>query len=53
MVVMSLETYSKLVENVEVALDEADRLAETDSNRLSHEDVIGKLRRRVNEYPKV
>ena len=53
MVVMSLETYSKLVENVEVALDEADRLAETDSNRLSHEDVFGKLRRRVNEYPKV
>ena len=53
MVVMSLETYSKLVENVEVPLDEADRLAETDSNRLSHEDVFGKLRRRVNEYPKV
>ena len=53
MVVMSLETYSKLVENVEVALDEADRLEETDSNRLSHEDVFGKLRRRVNEYPKV
>ena len=53
MVVMSLETYSKLVENVEVALDEADRLAETDSNRLSHKDVFGKLRRRVNEYPKV
>ena len=53
MVVMSLETYSKLVENVEVALDEADRLAETDSNRLSHEDVFGNLRRRVNEYPKV
>ena len=53
MVVMSLETYSKLIDNVETALDEADRLAAADSNRLSHEEVFGNLRRRVNEYPKV
>lgn len=48
MVVMSLETYSQLTSNVELALDEADRLAATDSRRFTHEDVFGNLRRRIN-----
>ena len=48
MVVMSLEAYSQLTEGVERALDEADRLAELDSKRLSHEEVFDNLKRRIN-----
>lgn len=48
MVVMSLETYSQLTSNVELALDEADRLAAIDSRRFTHEEVFGNLRRRIN-----
>ena len=41
MVVMSLEAYSKLTEDVEIALDEADCAAEHNARRLSHADVFG------------
>ncbi len=34
MVVLSLEEYSKLTNGVEIALDEADKLADVDSVRL-------------------
>ena len=34
MVVLSLEEYSSLVDNVEMKLDEADRIAETIEERL-------------------
>ena len=53
MVVMSLETYSQLTEGVERALDEADRLAELDSKRLSHEEVFDNLKRRINACAKI
>ena len=49
MVVMSLESYSKLVEGVEAALDEADRCAIEDNLRYTHEEVFSKIRRRVND----
>ena len=49
MVVMSLEEYSRLTENVEEKLDEADRLAAASDKRLSHEEVCGEVRRRLNE----
>ncbi|MGN0656196.1 MAG: type II toxin-antitoxin system Phd/YefM family antitoxin [Ruminiclostridium sp.] len=49
MVVMSLEEYSRLTENVEEKLDEADRLADASDKRLSHEEVFGEVRRRLNE----
>ena len=49
MVVMSLEEYSRLTENVEEKLDEADRLAAAADKRLSHEEVFGEVRRRLNE----
>lgn len=45
MVVMSLETFSRLSENVEYALDEADQFAERNDTRLTHEEVFGKLRK--------
>ncbi len=48
MVVLSLEAYSRLTDNVEIALDEADRIAEEDGRRFSHEEVFANLRRRVN-----
>ncbi len=48
MVVLSLNAYSQLVERVERALDEADRMAEETSVRYSHEEVFDRLRKRIN-----
>ena len=48
MVVMSIDTYSRMTRNVEQALDEADSYAEATSVRMTHEEVFGKLRRRIN-----
>jgi azurin len=48
MVVLSLDAYSKLTDGVEAALDEADRVAEEDDRRMSHEEVFGNLRRKIN-----
>ena len=44
MVVMSLEEYARLIDNVEMKLDEADRIAATTKERLSHDDVFKKVR---------
>ena len=49
MVVMSIDTYSRMAKNVEQALDEADEYAAAHEARMSHEDVFGKLRRLINE----
>lgn len=49
MVVLSLDSYSKLVQSVELALNEADRLAETTDIRYTHEEVFEKIRNRVNK----
>ncbi len=49
MVVLSLEEYSRLTDGVETALDEAERLAEEDSRRLSHNEVFSTLRRKLHE----
>ena len=48
MVVLSLEEYSKLTDSVEIALDKADRIAAENAERLSHEEVFGNLRRKIN-----
>lgn len=48
MVVLSMDAYSKLTEGMESVLDGADRMAMEDKTRLSHEEVFGGLRRRVN-----
>ena len=47
MVVMSLDSYSQLIERVEKALDEADKLAEETSVRYTHEEVFGKIRDKI------
>lgn len=44
MVVMSIEQYSMLKDTLEMKLDEADYLAKTTSERMTHEEVFGKLR---------
>lgn len=49
MVVLSLDAYSKLVRNVEMALDEADKLAGETSVRYTHGEVFDKIRERVNK----
>ncbi|MGX8685568.1 MAG: type II toxin-antitoxin system Phd/YefM family antitoxin [Spirochaetales bacterium] len=49
MVVLSLEAYGKLVDQVELALDAADNQAKTTSERLTHSQVFSKLRETVDE----
>lgn len=49
MVVMSLEEYARLIDNVEIKLDEADRIAATTKERLSHDDVFKKVRSVIHE----
>lgn len=48
MVVMSLETYSRLTDNIEYDLDQADIAAESNSKRMSHEEVFGSMREKLN-----
>ena len=48
MVVMSLDSYTKLVQSVEQALNEADELAEKTSVRYTHEEVFDKKRSKVS-----
>lgn len=49
MVVLSLEQYSKLTGDIEMRLDEADRQAAGSDVRLSHDEVFGNVRGRLNE----
>ncbi len=48
MVVLSLAAYSRLVDPVERALDEADHLAERDSKRMTHSEVFDGIREKLN-----
>ena len=52
-VVLSIEQYSALCggydDYIEAKLDEADREAESTNVRLTHEEVFGEVRRRLNE----
>ena len=48
MVVLSLEAYSRLTDGIEAALDMADKAAEEDDRRYTHEEVFSNLRRRIN-----
>ena len=47
MVVMSLEMYDRLTDNIEAKLDEADLLAKTDPTRYTHEDVFSSIRNQI------
>ena len=48
MVVLSIEEYDHLANNVEMKLDEADRQAATTTKRLSHDVVFGKVRSTIH-----
>lgn len=49
MVVMSLEQYSALTDEIEFKLDEADRAAALSDVRYSGEEVFGRARKRIRE----
>ena len=48
MVLLSIEEYSKLTDQMERKLDEADIQAANTDIRLSHEEVFGDLRKKIN-----
>lgn len=49
MVVLSLQQYAMLTDNIEMKLDEADDIAESTEERLSHETVFSNVRRAIND----
>ncbi len=49
MVVLSLEQYSALTDDVELALDEADRAAALSDTRYTGAEVFARARRRARE----
>lgn len=53
MVLMSVEQYSALTDNLERKLDEADTFAANSSIRLSKSDIFDKARSRINEQTKL
>ncbi len=49
MVVMSIEKYCKLIDNIDAKLDEADELAKKTNIRHSHDEVFSKVRRKIDD----
>ena len=47
MVVMSIDMYDKLTDNIESKLDEADSQAKTDPTRYTHEEVFSSIRNQI------
>jgi prevent-host-death family protein len=48
MVVLSLEKYAELTNDIEAKLDEADHAANTSQVRYEHEEVFSRLRAKAN-----
>ena len=48
MVVLSIDAYARLTEPEEYIMDAADKAAASTSKRLTHEEVFGSLRRKIN-----
>lgn len=49
MVVMSIEQYSNLIDNVELKLDEADFEAKSTTTRLTHQEVFEEARKAIGK----
>jgi prevent-host-death family protein len=49
MVVLSLEKYAELTDDIELRLDEANRAATASGIRYTHGEVFARLRERLNE----
>lgn len=48
MVLLSLEEYSRLTDDIEQKLDEADAVAASTDSRLSHEEVFQSVRNAIH-----
>ena len=48
MVVLSLEQYAALTDEIEMKLDEADKAAAADSVRSTEDEVFGRVRKRID-----
>jgi prevent-host-death family protein len=53
MVLMSIEQYSELTDDIERKLDEADAAAEQTTVRYSASEVFGRARSRINEHAEI
>ena len=53
MVLMSIEQYSELTDDIERKLDEADAAAEQTAVRYSASEVFGRARSRINERAEI
>lgn len=49
MVVMSIEEYSALTDDIELKLDEADRAAELDDTRYTMDEVFSRAKGRIHD----
>lgn len=53
MVVMSLEQYTALTEDVETKLDEADYIAKTTTERYTADEVFDRVKKRIKTHEKI
>ena len=53
MVVLSLEQYTALTEDIEAKLDEADRFAEEHPERYSAKEVFSRVKKRIRDNEKL
>ncbi len=53
LVVLSLEQYCALTDEIEFQLNKADRVAESTTTRYNHEEVFGRARERINGSKKI
>jgi prevent-host-death family protein len=53
MVVMSLEKYAQLTDDIELKLDEADKAASLDSTRYTTDETFTRIRERMNGGKKI
>lgn len=48
MVVMSLEKYAELADEIEIKLDEADKSADSSDTRYTHDEVFSRVRGKIS-----
>ena len=53
MVIMSIEQYAALTDDIEIKLDEADREAALTDVRYTHEEVFARVRENINGKQKI
>lgn len=49
MVVMSLEKYAELTDDLEMKLDEADKEADSTDVRYTHDEIFSKVKARIDD----